>query len=210
MNKRKKIIIIEDQIILKDTLKKVISNSYDVAATALSAKDMMELCNKYKPDIVLTDICTQEGFSGIKNGKKVKEKYGNSIKVVAMTGMQEITFLDEAKNANLDGFIYKNIDSDTLLSIIEQVLSGYKLFPDNVTVKRESANLKKLTDKEIKILTLLCSGLEREDVADEINITTGTLKNHISSILNKMEFDSLSKLLVFCVSNGYIVPNLKD
>ena len=52
----------------------------------------------------------------------------------------------------------------------------------------------------------LCSGYDREVVAKELNITLGTLKNHISSILNKMEFESVSKLLVFCISNGYIVP----
>ena len=41
-----------------------------------------------------------------------------------------------------------------------------------------------------------------------MNITAGTLKNYISNILNKLEFDSISKLMVFCVSNGYIVPDL--
>ena len=60
---------------------------------------------------------------------------------------------------------------------------------------------------ELKILTMLCSGLEREAIAKELNITTGTLKNHISSILNKMEFDSITKLLVYCVKNGYIIPS---
>lgn len=205
----KKIIIIEDQIILNDMLKKTISEFLDVVAVSVDADDMLRLCTKYKPDIVLTDICTKNSSNGISNGRKVKEKYGNKIKVLAMTGIQEITFLDEAKEANLDGFIYKDVDTNTLITFIKQVLNGYKVFPDNINKKNEPDNFKKLTKKEIEILTLLCSGKERENIADELNIATGTLKNHISSILSKTNFDNISKLLVFCVSNGYIVPNLK-
>lgn len=209
MTKNKKIIIIEDQIILNDMLKKTISEFFNVVATSTNAEDMLNLCTKYKPDIILTDICTKNSSNGITNGKKIKEKYGNKIKVLAMTGIQEITFLEESKKANLDGFIYKDIDTNTLITFIKQVLNGYKVFPDNIPEKKENKIFKKLTQKEIEILTLLCSGKEREDIANELNIATGTLKNHISSILSKTNFDSISKLLIFCVSNGYIVPNLK-
>ena len=46
--------------------------------------------------------------------------------------------------------------------------------------------------------------MDREDIADTLNVTMGTLKNHISSILNKLEFDNVSKLLIYIISNGYI------
>lgn len=210
MDKKSKIIIIEDQIILNDSLKQAISSKYDVVATSLSAKDMLKLCEKNKPDLILTDICTLENSNGITNGKKVKDKYKNKIKVLAMTGIQEITFLEKAKEANLDGFIYKNIDTNTLITTIEQIINGYKLFPDNIKQKKEHQKLQQLTKKELEILTLLCSGTEREEIANMLNITTGTLKNHISAILNKMNFESISKLLIFCISKGYIIPNQKD
>ncbi len=171
---------------------------------------MLKLCKEHKPDLILTDICTLENSNGITNGKKIKDKYKNKVKVLAMTGVQDITFLEKAKEANLDGFIYKNIDTNILITTIEQVLNGYKVFPDNIKAKKEHQNLKKLTKKELEILTLLCSGKERPEIATILNITTGTLKNHISAILNKMEFESISKLLIFCISNGYIVPNQKD
>ena len=210
MKKKSKIIIIEDQIILNDSLKQTLSNKYDVLATSLSAKNMLSLCDKHKPDLILTDICTQENSNAIIHGKKVKDEYKNKIKILAMTGVQEITFLEKAKEANFDGFIYKNIDTNTLITTIEQILNGYKLFPDNIKQKKDYQNLKKLTKKELEILMLLCSGKERKEIATILNIATGTLKNHISAILNKMEFESISKLLIFCISNNYIVPNQKD
>ena len=207
MSCSKKIVIVEDQIILNDMLKNTISTTYNVVATSDDASELIKLCDLYKPDLILTDICTKNNSSGIINGKKVKDKYGNKIKVLAMTGVPDITFLNETKKANLDGFIYKNISSESLINSIEQILNGYKLFPDNVIYNTVDC-LKNLTNKELEILKLLCSGNSREEIADCLNIAIGTLKNHISSILNKTGFDSISKLLVFCIGNGYIVPNM--
>lgn len=208
--KNKKIIIIEDQLILNDMLKKILEESFDIVATSDNAKDILNLCNKYKPDLVLTDICTKNNSSGIKNGKLVKEKYKENIKVLVITGVPEITFIKEAKENNLDGFLYKNIDSNTLITSIKQIINGYKLFPENNLKKDDEINFNKLTEKELEILTLLCSGIDREDIAEQLNITLGTLKNHISSILNKLNFESVSKLLVYCIGNRYVIPKLNN
>lgn len=208
MSCSKKIVIVEDQMILNDMLKNTISNTYNVVATSDDASELIKLCDLYKPDLILTDICTKNNSSGIINGKKVKDKYGNKIKVLAMTGVPDITFLNETKKANLDGFIYKNISSESLINSIKQILNGYKLFPDNVTNNTETACLKNLTNKEFEILKLLCNGNTRNEIANKLNISPGTLKNHITSILNKTGFENISKLLVFCISNNYIVPNI--
>ena len=168
---------------------------------------MIALCEKYKPDLVLTDIITQNNKCGLINGKKIKEKYKNSIKILAITSIPEVTFLRKAKEYNFDGLIYKDIDYETLISCINQIIKGYKIFPDNYIHSNEIDYFKKLSNKETKILKMLCHGYERDYIAKHLNITTGTLKNYISEILDKMEFDNTSKLTMFCISNGYIVPD---
>lgn len=200
---KKKIIIIEDQQILNEMLKNTLSDTFEVVATSTNAKDMLKLCNEFEPDIVLTDILTANNENGITNGAKVKEKYKNKIKVIALTGVPDITFLEKAKEAKIDAFLYKNITSNELINSLEKVLKGNKVYLDNKDVN-ECNILNKLTKKELKILTLLCEGMDREDIAFNLDITMGTLKNHISSILNKLEFESVSKLLIYCISNGYI------
>ena len=209
MEDKKKIIIIEDQPLLNSMMQKTLSNDYDIVATSTTAKDMLSLVEKYHPDLILTDVITKYSANGISYGKKIKELYGNSIKVLAITGMPDVTFLNEAKESNLDGLIYKDIDTNSLLSSINQILNGYTLFPSNYNYNEDNEKLKTLTEKELHILKLLCNGFEREYIAKKLNITSGTLKNYISNILNKMGFDNISKLTVFCVSNGYIVPNLE-
>lgn len=204
---RKKIIIIEDQPLLNSMMNKILENNYEISCSCTSAVDMLDLCDKYKPDLILTDVVTKDGANGIEYAKLVKEKYKNNVKVLAITGVPEISFLDKAKENNLDGLIYKDIDSDSLLSSVSQILNGYKLFPDNYVYNDDNEKLKTLSEKEIKILKLLCDAIDRNAIARELNITPGTLKNYISNILNKMGFDSISKLTIFCISNGYIVPS---
>ena len=80
MSCSKKIVIVEDQMILNDMLKNTISNTYNVVATSDDASELIKLCDLYNPDLILTDICTKNNSSGIINGKKVKDKYGNKIK----------------------------------------------------------------------------------------------------------------------------------
>ena len=209
MSIKKKIMIIEDQTLLNNMLQKVLSNDYDIVCSCTSAKDMLTLYQKHTPDLILTDVVTKDGANGIEYSKEVKEKYGNKVKILAITGVPDITFLDNAKKYNLDGLIYKDIDTNALLTSIKQILNGYTLFPDNYIYNEENEKFKNLSSKEVKIIKLLCEAMDREDIAKELNITSGTLKNYITNILNKMEFDSISKLTIFCVSNGYIVPTIK-
>lgn len=209
MTNRYKIMIIEDQALLNNMIKKTLEEYYDVVCTCSSARDMMSLYKKYTPDLILTDVVTLNGANGIEYARDVKEKYGNKVKILAITGIPEITFLNMARQYNLDGLIYKDIDSESLLFSIREVLKGYTLFPDNYVYNKENEKFKDLSSKEIKIIKYLCEAKDREEIAEELNITLGTLKNYITNILTKLEFDSISKLTIFCLSNGYIVPNQK-
>ena len=206
---RYKIMIVEDQALLNNMIKKTLEEYYDVVCTCSSAKDMMNLYEKYNPDLILTDVVTLDGANGIEYAHDIKDKYGKKVKILAITGIPEITFLNMAKEYNLDGLIYKDIDSESLLFSIREILNGYTLFPDNYAYNNENEKFKSLSSKEIKIIKYLCEAKDREEIADELNITLGTLKNYITNILTKLEFDSISKLTIFCLSNGYIVPNQK-
>lgn len=209
MNNKKKIMIIEDQALLNNMIKKTLENDYDIVCTCSCAKDMLQLYEKHLPDLILTDVVTQDNANGIEYAKEVKEKYGKKVKILAITGIPEITFLNKAKQYNLDGLIYKDIDSETLIFSIKEVLKGYTLFPDNYIYNEENEKFKSLSDKEIKIIKYLCEAKDREEIAETLNITSGTLKNYITNILTKLEFDSISKLTIFCLSNGYIIPTTK-
>ena len=205
------IILIEDQVMIRDLIKENIemNTQHSIIGVSGTASDSLKLCTSLHPDLVLMDICTDNNSSGIIYGGKIKRKFSD-IKVILMTGVPEISFVNLAKENNIDGFIYKNISKENLLNTIEQVLSGYSIFPNTSNSKNFPTILESLTEKELKLLTLYCKGLDRSEIAEILQISSGTLKNYVSVILQKTNFSNMTKLAIYCVTNNYIFPNLNE
>ena len=208
-----KIIIIDDHTLLRDMLVDTINNesNFEVVGVASDAKDSINLCENFKPDIVLMDVCTENHSNGISYAKLIKENFSN-IKIVIMTGVLDINFVNQAKASKVDSFIYKNISKVSLISVLNNTLDGYSMYPDTNALKinHEKNILVNLTNRELEILTLYCKLLSRTEVAESIGISERTLKTHIASIYEKTGFNDLAKLSIYCVGNGLIVPNLED
>ena len=101
------IVIVEDHKLLRDMIKDSLENEevFNVVATLSDAKDVFEVCKEYKPDLVLMDICTENNSNGIAYSKILKETFPE-IKIIIMTGIMDINFVNEAKEFNIDSFIY--------------------------------------------------------------------------------------------------------
>lgn len=184
-------------------------NDFTVVATSGDAKDSISLCEEYKPNLVLMDICTENNSSGLAYSKIIKEQFPN-IKIVIMTGVLDLSFINNAKEFKVDSFIYKNISKDSLVMTIRNTLDGYSIYPNEKNVADSSNILHNLTAMELKVLTTYCKLLDREATAEKLGISIRTLKSHIASIYTKTGYDNLAKLSIYCVSNGLIVPNLES
>ena len=206
-----KLIIIEDHKMLRDMIAETLNSQddFEVVATSGNAKDSLELCNKYKPDLILMDICTEENSSGIAYSKILKKELPD-IKIVIMTGILDYNFIKESKESGIDSFIYKNISKDAMVMTIKNTLEGYSIYPNDKKNYLKENILSNLTDTELKVLTLYCKLVDRDEVAAKLQISQRTLKSHISSIYSKTGYDNLGKLSIYCVANGLIVPNLES
>ena len=125
-----------------------------------------------------------------------------------MTGMPEITFIQQAKDAGVDSFVYKNVGTDELLSILRSTNEGYTTFPKQQEGLFSGAAA--LTDIEVDILRLVCETKSRKEIAAELYLSEGTIKRHISEILAKTGYGNILKLAVHAVSEGYIVPRMNN
>lgn len=201
-----RIAIIEDQAMLRDSLAHAIDGEQDmsVVAKASDATDAYELVKSRDVDLVLMDVCTENGSSGIVAAKRIKDDCPD-VRIVIMTGMPEITFVQQAQDAGVDSFVYKNIGTDELIGIIRSTMQGYCTFPH----KRKIDGDLLLSEEEIEILRLVCETKTRKEIAAELYLSEGTVKRRISEILAKTGHDSILKLAVHAVSSGYIVPGLK-
>lgn len=205
------IIVIDDHQMLRDMISETLNSKDDlnVVATSGNAKDSLELCKKLNPDLVLMDVCTENNSNGIAYSKLLKKQFPN-VKVIIMTGILDLNFINDAKEAGVDSFIYKNISKDSLIMTIKNTLDGYSMYPNDKNNLSKNNILSDLTEAELKVLTLYCKLLDRDEVANKLGISTRTLQSYISSIYSKTGYNNLAKLSIFCVSSGLIVPNLES
>jgi len=200
-----KILIVEDQILMRDLLEELIGKQPDmkvIEAISDSSKTL-QLCCELKPDLVLMDIVTKNGCSGIHFAAQIIKKLPE-IKIVLMTSYHEITFIDEARKAGVHSYLYKSSGKDHLLYVIRSTMNGTGIYPGPADV---SFLINRFKEKELAVIRLVCQGMARNEIAEKLNVSESMIKQHIASILDKSGFDSISKFAIYAVGQGLIVPD---
>ena len=118
-----KIVIVEDQTMLRDSLAQTIDVQPDmeVVASLADAAFALDEVEKTGATCALLDVCTENDSSGIVAARRIKESHPE-VRVVIMTGMPEITFIEQARAAHVDSFVYKNVGTSDLLGIIRSTI----------------------------------------------------------------------------------------
>ena len=202
-----KILIVEDQTMLRDALEHLISRQADmeVVGTVDDACKAPGLCRKLKPDLVLMDVVTENFSNGISWAGAIRIELPD-IKIVIMTSLPEITFIDEARKAGAHSYIYKNSGSEHLFYVIRSTMKGIGIYPGP---GEYTSFASQFTEKEIAVIRLVCQGKSRSEMVDELSVSESMLKPIITSILDKTGFDSIAKFAIYAVGRGLIVSDLQ-
>lgn len=203
------VLIVEDQAILRDTLAGAIDAQDDmrVVAQTADAAEAPALAERSGANLVLMDVCTDNDSSGIVAARRIKGAHPE-VRVVVMTGMPEITFVEQARDAGVDSFVYKSVGADELLSVMRSTSAGYSTFPKQPDGLFSGTAA--LTDEEVQILRLVCEAKTRKEIAAELYLSEGTVKRRIGDILAKTGYDNILRLAVHAVAEGAIVPRIGD
>lgn len=201
------VLIVEDQAILRESLARSVGDQPDmtVVAAIADASEALGVALKERPDMILMDVCTEHDSNGIVAAARIKERLPEC-RIIIMTGMPEITFVDQAREAGVDSFVYKNVGIDELFAVMRSTLAGYCTFP---AAREHFSGTAALDDVELSILRLACEGKSRREIAAELFMSEGTIKRRISEILNKTGYDNIMRLAVRAVTEGSIVPNME-
>lgn len=203
------VMIVEDQAMLRESLTSTIDAQQDmhVVASIADAAQAPALSLEREPNVILMDVCTENDSSGIVAARRIKERQPQ-VRIVIMTGMPEVTFVEQAKNAGVDSFVYKNVGVAELLAVMRSTSTGYSTFPkapDSVF-----SGTAALTAEEVQILRLVCEAKSRKEIAAELFMSEGTVKRRIGEILAKTGYDNILRLAVHAVAEGSIVPRIGD
>lgn len=208
----KRVLIVEDQRMPRENMERTLSDSgrYELI-TSLNGADIAILkCCQQQIDLILMDVCTLGNKDGIEAAAEIKAKFPN-IKIVIVTSMVEVSYIERARAAGVDSFWYKDISPEALIDVIDRTMAGEHLFPNETPkVKLGLAESTELTAKEIEVLRLICDGLEYDEIADKLGVSERTVKYHASNILSKTGYANRTRLAIAVTNKKFIVPNIPE
>ena len=192
-----RVLIVEDQAILRESLARSVGDQPDmtVVSAIADASEALGVALKERPDMILMDVCTEHDSNGIVAAARIKEQLPEC-RIIIMTGMPEITFVDQAREAGVDSFVYKNVGIDELFAVMRSTLAGYCTFPK--PPESIFSGTAALDDVELSILRLACEGKSRREIAAELFMSEGTIKSH----LGDPEQDRLRQHHASCRARG--------
>lgn len=201
-----KVLIVDDHESMCDSLSHALTstNEFIIIGSLKSADHAALYCMKLKPDLVLMDVCTEGGASGLEATKVIRKKYPY-IKVIVMSGFDEITYSPRAKEAGAQAFVFKSKSLDYFVQVAKGVMQGESFFPEPKTIHTVMGEAP-LTEREMEVLRLLCKHMTNKEIADELFITEHTVKYHKSNMLAKTGFKKSVDLAFYMISNGLINP----
>lgn len=211
-NGKYSVMIVEDQQMPKTLFSHYINSSnhfyLQIAIENASIADIV--CTKMPVDLILMDVVTENGESGLVAAEKIKKKFPN-IKIIIVTSMPECSYIKRAKKIGVEGFWYKEINEQPILSIMEKVINGEIVYPEHLQpVKVGLALSNEFTEKELIILRLILGGYSNVEIAQKLGVSAGVIKNHVANMLLKTGFRSRTQLAVRARETGLVILDKAD
>lgn len=178
-----RIVIAEDQRMMLGALSSLLNLEEDmeVVGQASNGQEALALVQQHAPDICLMDI-EMPVKSGLEGAEELK---GMNCKVIILTTFARTGYFERALKGGVRGYLLKDSPIEELAEAIRQVMNGRRIFaPDLVDEAYVEEN--PLTEREHAVLGLMADGKNTKEIAGHLFITTGTVRNYISIILNKL------------------------
>ena len=201
------VLIVEDdpmaRMLFEIYLKK--SGKYRIAEAIESASMAESFCRTNQVDLIIMDVCTAHYASGLDAAKEIKKTHPK-IKIMVVTGQPECDFMNRAREAGVDSFWYKDPSEEMILSVIERTMKGESIYPDSLPeVKIGNAMSSDFTECELKILRELTSGDTDEEIAQNLHLSTWTVRKYVKIMLEKTNFKSRTQLAVAARETGLVI-----
>lgn len=204
-----KVLIVEDQSIPSELFKIYIDSSSDFkhVLSISNASLALSVCEKNDVDLILMDVLTDLGHSGLDAAAEIKKKYPH-IKIIIVTSMPEYSWLSRARKIGVDSFWYKDGQKDNFLEIMLRTMKGEHIYPDETPlVHIGEATNHDFTDRELDVLKELTSGDTNAEIAERLCISIATVKSHIQHLMEKTGFKTRTELVSEARGLGIVIKD---
>ncbi len=208
-----KLMIADDHSMIREGLKQLLEleGEFEVIAEAADGVECIEKLKEVTPEVLLLDI-NMPNMNGLEVLEKIKELKWD-VRVLVLTVHNEVEYLLKAVDIGINGYLLKDSESAELKKAILSVVNGEDYIqPSLIPVlnakmidrSKDNEKLEKLTKRELQVLKLLAIGKLNRQVAEELDISERTVKNHVSSIFKKIDVKDRTQAAVFTIRNNLI------
>ena len=198
-----KILLAEDQSMLRDALKQLLELQADVEVVlaAANGQEAMDVLENENVDVAILDIEMPEktGLDVLEWVKKTLPR----VKVVMVTTFKRPGYFERAVKADVDAYVLKERSVQDLMTTLHRVLAGEKEYSPELMVAMVN-HKNPLTDQEKELLALVAEGLSNKEIAERLYLSNGTVRNYMSTVLSKLGADNRTEAVRNAQDQGFI------
>jgi DNA-binding NarL/FixJ family response regulator len=206
-----RILLVDDQTLIRQGIQTLLELEPDleVAGVAGSGREALAAVERLRPDVVLMDVRMPE-MDGVAATRALHEQFPE-VGVIILTTFDDDEYVFEGLKAGARGYLLKDVSSDELTVAVRAVAAGQALIQPSIARKvvAEFSRLaasgapstpegidEQLTERELEVLRALAEGLSNKEIANRLAITEGTVKNHVSNLLGKLDVRDRTQALL--------------
>jgi two-component system vancomycin resistance associated response regulator VraR len=206
------VLIVEDQAMPRELFEIYINSSdkFNHLLSVANASAAPSVCKNNKVDLILMDVMTELGSSGLDAAEEIKKEFPE-IKIIIVTSMPEYSWLERAREIGVDSFWYKDGQKESILDVMERTMAGENIYPDETPlIHIGNTTNHDFTERELEILKELTTGDTNTAIAERLHISLPTVKSHIQHLMEKTGFKTRTELVSEARSLGIVIKIKKD
>lgn len=205
-----KVLIVDDDFFITTALKTILEADQEIQVCGLgkNGKEALSLYASLDPDILLMDIRMEE-MDGLAASGEILSRYPQA-RILLLTTFLDDEYIIQALKLGAKGYLLKQ-DYNSIIPALKAVYSGQSVYGSEITAKLPGL----LTDqksfpwedyhinpRELEVIDLVAQGLSNKEIAGKLYLSEGTVRNYLSTILEKLELRDRTQLAVFYLRSG--------
>jgi len=208
-----KILLCDDQAVIRDGMEMLLQleKDFEVVGAAQDGYEAVELTDQKKPDLILMDL-KMPGMNGIEATREIRKRHP-TVKILVLTTYDDDEWVFDAIRAGASGYLLKDTPRQKIVEAIRGTMDGKSFVDPGVAGKllnqvasnqTQPASIltEKLTERELDVLRLLAKGMTNTDIAGQLHLSEGTVRNHVSAILEKLNVSDRTQAAVIAIQHG--------